>query len=284
MRLKRGITLGLIIIVAVLLISTTSICFAETNIVSSTELSSTLEELKGVEIQLENLQSYLDSEELQNETESVSMIVKYNDDNSHDIASDLQSKGVSATVNYTYSVLLNGCEITMQAKDILSLSELSYIKSVTLSSDYYLDNYTTGLSGTTTGVVTNDTAYKGEGMVVAVIDAGFDVTHEEYTPTSSIVSAFDKSNIDNVLTQLNSYKFSSETASSLYVSEKVVYAYDYANEDVDVYLKGESHGTHTSTTLAGSTSGVVPNAQLVLMKVAEDASQAISDGAIIAAK
>ncbi len=283
MRLKRGITLGLIIIVAVLLISTTSICFAETNIVSSTELSSTLEELKGVEIQLENLQSYLDSEELQNETESVSMIVKYNDDNSHDIASDLQTKGVSATVNYTYSVLLNGCEITMQAKDILSLSELSYIKSVTLSSDYYLDNYTTALSGTTTGVVTNDTAYKGEGMVVAVIDAGFDVTHEEYTPTNAIVNAFDKSNIDNVLTQLNSYKFSSETASSLYVSEKVVYAYDYANEDVDVYLKGESHGTHTSTTLAGSTSGVVPNAQLVLMKVAEDASQAISDGAIIAA-
>ena len=129
----------------------------------------------------------------------------------------------------------------------------------------------------------SDVEYKGDGVVVAVLDSGFDYTHPVFTesvpPKASI--SMDYTAVSDSLGSTVASKLSSGlTASDVYVSDKIPFAYDYADKDSDVYPLESSHGTHVASIIAGKSTtpsadgititGVAPNAQLVLMKVFSD--------------
>lgn len=122
----------------------------------------------------------------------------------------------------------------------------------------------------------HEIGYTGKGTVVAVIDDGFDLTHEVYekmpdSPTltrDDIMGLFDSN-------ELNASKLATNT-DGIYVSEKIPFAFDYSSASSDV-AAFDSHGTHVSAIIGGNgerITGVAPDCQLLLMKVFSGASNA----------
>ncbi len=140
--------------------------------------------------------------------------------------------------------------------------------------------------------------FSGKGMVIAVIDGGFDVEHEVFA-TAPAEPRLKKSDADLL-------------GFGRYVSTKIPYAYDYADGDADVFNPGGNlYGTACASIAAGmhdggpdvknedgtvthpaSYRGAAPDAQLLLMKAAVDdgdgvdpvsATQAVRDAVTLGA-
>ena len=130
--------------------------------------------------------------------------------------------------------------------------------------------------------------YTGKGTSIAVIDAGFDVTHPVFAaaPAGAYLH-------ENIITRL--------MGEGRFVSEKIPFAWDYADGDGDV-LNISGHGTSVASLAAGtyigagdikqedgtvlhesSFYGSAPDAQLLLMKAAEDGSAKMDASAVAAA-
>ena len=130
--------------------------------------------------------------------------------------------------------------------------------------------------------------YTGKGTSVAVIDAGFDVTHPVFSaaPAGAYLH-------ENIIIRL--------MGEGRFVSEKIPFVWDYADGDSDV-LNVSGHGTSVASLAAGmyigagdikqedgtvlhesSFYGSAPDAQLLLMKAASDGSAKIDADAAAAA-
>lgn len=119
----------------------------------------------------------------------------------------------------------------------------------------------------------NRTDYQGEGVVIGIIDTGLDLDHEAFANAPANPRLDISAAQAMVCTPLEdgtyeAHSFASlwmannrnilVTAEELYKSEKVPFAFDYADVDTDVsptwqtaYLYGNSHGTHVAGIAAG---------------------------------
>jgi len=217
----------------------------------------------------------------------------------------LTKKGIPYTLERNYDTVINAVAIEVDTKYVKDIKEMAGVKSAVITTAYAepktVENYAVG-----SGVVTNETdVYKtgiydssayaaqyGEGTVVAVLDTGLDYTHGAF-------QRFESENVDVAWTQdyvlgklngnvdLEAEKRSgSLNVNEVYVSEKVPFAYDYADDDPDVYPSYSNHGTHVAGIIGGydtsgytdkdgnpiyeTFKGVVPDCQLVICKVFTD--------------
>lgn len=114
----------------------------------------------------------------------------------------------------------------------------------------------------------------GAGQVIAVLDTGVDTDHEAFS------GAVESPALDQA---------AAEAAGGTYVSEKIPFAWDYADGDADVNPGGAGmeHGTHVAGIAAANGGsqicGTAPDAQIAAMKVASDATGSLYDSAILAA-
>ncbi|MBO4940107.1 MAG: leucine-rich repeat protein [Clostridia bacterium] len=216
--------------------------------------------------------------------------------------SALKKKGISYQLKRRYDTLLNGVSIEIDTKYVSAIKKMDGVKSVVIANSY-AEPETVETKSTT--VVENKTnvyetgiydageyASYGEGSVVAVLDTGLDYTHPAFQGFMSddVKVAWDEAYIENVIktkTLTAETRSGSLTAAQVYISEKVPFAYDYADDDPDVYPSYSNHGTHVAGIVGGydrngytdkdgnpitdkEFKGVVPDAQLAIFKVFTD--------------
>ena len=217
----------------------------------------------------------------------------------------LSKKGIPYTLEREYDTVINAVAIEVDTKYVKDIKEMSGVKSAVITTAYAepktVENYAVG-----SGVVTNETdVYKtgiydsseyaaeyGAGTVVAVLDTGLDYTHNAFQrfESDNVEVAWSQQDVQDKLNgavDLEAEKRSgSLNVNEVYVSEKVPFAYDYADDDPDVYPSYSNHGTHVAGIIGGydtsgytdkdgnpiaeTFKGVAPDCQLVICKVFTD--------------
>ncbi len=125
---------------------------------------------------------------------------------------------------------------------------------------------------------------QGEGVVAAVIDSGFDLDHPVFSMPKTAEGRLRTETVASLFPLLSAsakQSLSELDPASLWISEKIPFAYDYADNDTDVSTT-DIHGTHVASILGGGADadgdyvGIAPAVQLLLMKVFGDGTEAVS--------
>ncbi len=216
---------------------------------------------------------------------------------SHSVLNDIYS--FSYTMGKTYDTLISGFELIINASDFddicyaLEGQANVYISNVyNVAETQLVENkvnvYDTGIFSSKE--FNEKYGIDGTGIVVAVLDTGIDYYHSAFADSTFLA---DRSKLGLTLDEVkaimaaNNMKsegmLSGLTAEDVYVSDKIPYAFDYADRDSDAFPLLSNHGTHVSGVIAGNHLthidaedysgefvGVAPNAQLVEMKIFSD--------------
>lgn len=134
-----------------------------------------------------------------------------------------------------------------------------------------------------------DAGYTGKNTLIAVIDSEFDMEHEAFSVKPPVIT-YDRDYVStiNQITPLNiDPKY---TLHDLFYNDKIIYAYDYGENDNDCADSENYHGTHVSAIAAGDSGdnseyhyhGVAYDSQLALFKIC-NTNGLLKDEAIVAA-
>lgn len=214
----------------------------------------------------------------------------------------LKKKGISYSLKRSYDTVLNGVAIEVNTKYVSEIKKMSGVNSVVITTSY---NEPTVATTASSGVTTNQTEVYAtgiydsskyaekysKGMVVAILDTGLDYTHAAFQDfkTEGVTGAWSEDYVKQMLEEKSLAAESlsgSLSVNDVYISEKVPFAYDYADSDTDVYPSYSNHGTHVAGIIGGYDEsgytdadgkhvntpfiGVAPDAQLVICKVFTD--------------
>lgn len=204
------------------------------------------------------------------------------------VKSQLATKLDDVEVRYEYTTVFNGLSVEADYADLETIQDLPGVKDAYVSQVYQLIEPVneTKLADSVPAIggdIVKNTGYTGKGMVVAILDTGLDTSHEAFR---NVVNApkFSKQDIADKLAS-DSLRVGNVNVNSIYQSDKIPFAYDYYDNDINV-SGGNSHGTHVAGIVGanrGQVTGVAPDAQLMIMKIFGDDGSGAYDSDIIAA-
>ena len=193
------------------------------------------------------------------------------------LAKQLLKAGLIDEIGGNYSTLMNGFYAKTTYKRVEEIRNFKNVKCAYVSTIYnkpqgVVSNNTNVYEDT--GIYKNDTQYDGSNTIVAVLDSGFDYTHEVFQMEIA-KPAKTKEDISNILESTVAYEMAQGdlTIDDVYLSSKVPFAYDYADKKADVFPIESDHGTHVSGIIGGLSDkiiGIAPNTQFAWMKVFND--------------
>lgn len=193
---------------------------------------------------------------------------------------------------YDYDIALDGFSFTVNENELYKLTSFDGVlfwETNTYNAPEPLDASSSSIIGADTETLKD---YRGEGMVIAVIDVGFDTDHEIFTLTEpESVKISSDAVAEAAKKGLTVSNWLAYEKTSPYISEKIPFAYDYYNQST-TFTSVADHGDHVAAIAAGNaenasdanaSDGVAPQAQLLLMNVGDENGENINDANIYAA-
>ncbi|MBQ8043439.1 MAG: S8 family serine peptidase [Clostridia bacterium] len=173
-------------------------------------------------------------------------------------------------------ILLNTISIMATCEEIERIKYLNEVidiqKNVVYESadtktkqNYTIDEYkdilkvredATGLSAIRSDSTIN---YSGKGTIIAIIDSGVNYNHKDMVLDTDFEPKYSKEQWEE---KINLLGYGS------YISDKIPFAYNYADKNEDVLDSNNTHGYHVSGIASsnGDLMGVAPNSQVVALK------------------
>ena len=227
--------------------------------------------------------------------------------------------GEQLEVNYNLSIITNAVSADVAYKDIEDIVKVDGVEAVYVAQKYVPQETSEPMTITSGDMVgsysTWANGYTGAGTRIAVIDTGIDSDHPSFDAAAfdahlnetaqaagKSVTDYDLLSADEiaaVLPNLNvAQKLENVTADQLYVNEKIPFAFNYVDQNLEITHENDDqgdHGTHVSgiatanyyvpdssveSGFARQETGVVgiaPDAQLLTMKVFGAKGGAYSD-------
>ncbi|MFB1082227.1 S8 family serine peptidase [Jeotgalibacillus sp. JSM ZJ347] len=178
----------------------------------------------------------------------------------------------TASVENEFTTIVNGFSMTVPSADIEKIEQIAGVKRVHIANVYERPAVEPDMSYTgeliEKELAWEDYGYRGEGLVVAIIDSGMDPSHRDMVISNETDVKLDKSDVNAAIKEFG--------LKGTYLTEKMPYGYNYfdKNKQVKDFGADASHGMHVAGTVAangdldnGGVKGVAPEAQLLAMKV-----------------
>ncbi|WP_051359589.1 S8 family serine peptidase [Paucisalibacillus globulus] len=185
----------------------------------------------------------------------------------------MKDKKIDAEYLQDFDAVMNGFSAEVKYGDIEKIKKLPNVKNVVISTLYEKPIVEPDMEYSKDLVEAqfawNEYGYKGEGMVVGVIDSGVDHGHQDFLISEETEVALTEDDVTSVIT--------SEGLPGKYYTEKVPYGYNYFDQNHDYTdFNGSSgaHGMHVAGTVGangdvenGGITGIAPEAQILNLKV-----------------
>ena len=178
------------------------------------------------------------------------------------IIQNLERRGIDLEVLHNFTVGINGFSALVKGYEIEEIKQVPDVKDVFISNEYEKPEPTPEMEFTHDMIgseaVWSNLGYRGEGMVVAVVDTGIQWTHPDFNPDYEDYDLVVNEALIDELDLIGEYK-----------TPKVVYGYNYFDGQQTVEDMNNNHGQHVAGTVAadGGISGVAPKAQLIDIQV-----------------
>ncbi|WP_240035386.1 S8 family serine peptidase [Neobacillus notoginsengisoli] len=189
------------------------------------------------------------------------------------VKAKLQQKAIKMQYKQNFTTTFNGFSGVVEYGQIPLIEGTDGVSKVTIAHEYQRPEIKPDMKYSKAIVQAqkawDEYGYKGEGMIVGVIDTGIDPSHKDMVLSDKAKAALTKDKVD-----------ASVAANGLrgkFYTDKVPYGYNYYDENSEILDLGPGasmHGMHVSGTVGangdeknGGIKGVAPEAQLLGLKV-----------------
>ncbi|WP_113868203.1 cell wall-binding repeat-containing protein [Paraliobacillus ryukyuensis] len=180
----------------------------------------------------------------------------------------ISSKRIAVNYQNNFKTSFNGFSGLVKFGDIKKIESTKGVKQVYLANEYNRPKITPDMDKSHQFIGSEQTwkvdGYKGEGMVVAVLDTGVDPDHQDFVLSEDTEEALTTDGVKALIAE-NSLK-------GKFFTEKVPFGYNYYDHNdtiLDLGPGASEHGMHVAGTAVanGKIKGVAPEAQVLGMKV-----------------
>lgn len=215
-----------------------------------------------------------------------------------ELINQLNNSNLILSVEHCYQTIINAIAVKIKYKNFKKISQLNTVSNVIIADTFNKPQTTNDISYNVvenivdvyeTGIYKSDSvSFTGKGTSVAILDSGFDCSHEVFNRSlSDDEIAITQKTVSSVLNETNAKKTTQNLdLLDVYYSNKIPFVYDYADKDSDIFPYDSEHGTHVAGIIGGKSdtiTGVAIDTQLVLLKVFPDLDSGANTDDILAA-